>query len=211
MFSDLRGKVAGPDGAMWFTEASTDKIGRITIPLASPPMPLSAMSRRLQGAQTFDLPLSLVTPPAINHNPTTEPRAGPSQTMVLTFDKAIAGATAAVTEGTATGSTPTLSGNDVIVPLSGVVDRQYVTVSLTNVSSTDGGTGGSGDVRVGFLLGDVNQSRVVSVADLGLVNAQLAQSVTAANFLKDVNASGTVTLADKGITNANLTMALPPP
>ena len=92
-----------------------------------------------------------------------------------------------------------------------MIDRQYVTVSLTNVVSTDGGTGGSGSVRVGFLVGDVNQTRVVSVADLGLVNSQLAQAVTAANFLKDVNASGTITVADKGITNANLTRALPAP
>ena len=97
------------------------------------------------------------------------------------------------------------------MPLTGVTNQQYVTVALTNVASTDGGTGGTGTVRVGFLLGDVNQSRVVSVADLGLVNAQLAQVVTAANYLKDVNASGTLTVADKGITNANLTKALPTP
>jgi hypothetical protein len=56
----------------------------------------------------------------------------------------------------------------------------------------------------------VNQNRVVTLADLGLVNAQLAQLVTAANYLKDVNASGTLTLADKGITNANLNKAIPP-
>jgi hypothetical protein len=46
---------------------------------------------------------------------------------------------------------------------------------------------------------------------LGLVNAQLAQVATAANFPKDVNASGTITVADKGITNANLATALPAP
>ncbi len=63
----------------------------------------------------------------------------------------------------------------------------------------------------GFLVADVNQNRVVSLADLGLVNALLSQPVTAANFLKDVNASGTLTLADKGITSASLTKALPPP
>ncbi len=66
-------------------------------------------------------------------------------------------------------------------------------------------------MRVGFLLGDVNQSRVVTLADLGQVNAQLSQPVAAANYLKDINASGTLTLADKGITNGNLTKALPPP
>lgn len=63
----------------------------------------------------------------------------------------------------------------------------------------------------GFLVADVNQNRVVSLADLGLVNAPLSQPVTAANFLKEVNASGTLTLADKGITSASLTKALPPP
>jgi hypothetical protein len=92
-----------------------------------------------------------------------------------------------------------------------VTNQQYVTVGLTNVGSTDGGTGGSGSVRIGFLLGDVNQNRVLTVADLGLVNQQLAQTVTAANYLKDVNASGTLSVADKGITNANLTRVLPAP
>ena len=104
-----------------------------------------------------------------------------------------------------------ISGNDVILTFTGVTDIQYVTITLGNVASTDGGTGGSGSVRVGFLVGDVNQTRVVTVADLGLVNAQLAQVVTAANFLKDVNVSGTISVADKGITNANLTRALSAP
>ena len=52
---------------------------------------------------------------------------------------------------------------------------------------------------------------MVSLADLAFVNAQLAQLVTAANYLKDVNANGTLSLADKAITNANLTKALPAP
>ena len=130
---------------------------------------------------------------------------------MFTFDKAISAATVTITEGIATAGAPSFSGNDVLVGLSGVVDRQYCTVLLTNVASSDGGIGGTGSVRVGFLLGDVNQSRVVSIADLGLVNAQLSQLVTAANYQKDVNANGTLTLADKGVTNANLTKALPPP
>jgi len=49
----------------------------------------------------------------------------------------------------------------------------------------------------------------VTLSDLGQVNAQVAQFVTGANFLKDVNASGTLSLADKGITNAQVTKALP--
>jgi hypothetical protein len=167
----------------------------------------SAVSRRVHGgAGTFDLPLSAVTT-----SPTTEARQGPGQTIVFTFDKPITAATATITEGTATARAPTFSGSNVIVGLTGVNNQQYVTIALTNVASSDGGTGGSGSVRLGFLVGDVNQNRVVTLADLGLVNAQLAQTVTAANYLKDVNASGTLSLADKGITNANLTKALPAP
>jgi Subtilase family len=178
-----------------------------TLVVGPAPGVTGAVSRRTHGAAgTFDLPLS-----AVATNPTTEPRQGPAQKIVFTFNKPISGATASITEGTATAAAPTFSGNDVIVSLTGVSDRQYVTIALTNVSAVDGGTGGSGSVRVGFLVGDVNQNRVVSLADLGLVNAQLAQSVTAANFLMDVNASGTLTLTDKGITNANLAQALPLP
>jgi hypothetical protein len=86
-----------------------------------------------------------------------------------------------------------------------------VTVNLDSVASTDGGSGGCGVVRLGFLVGDVSQNRVVTVSDLAQVNAQLAQIVTSANFLKDVNASGTLSVADKAITNANLTRNLPAP
>ena len=167
----------------------------------------SVVSRKVHGAAgTFALPLS-----PVSTNPSTEPRRGPNHTIVFTFDKAISGAAANINAGIATAGTPTISGNDVVVDLTGVSDQQYVTIALANVASTDGGTGGCGSVRLGFLVGDVNQNRVVTVADLGLVNAQLAQVVTAANFLKDVNASGTLTVADKGITNANLTRALPAP
>jgi hypothetical protein len=182
-------------------------IGAFEFNPVSSPVLTNAVSRRVHGAAgTYDLPLSSVAT-----NPTTEPRIGPSQTIVFTFDKPVSAATATITEGTATAGVPTFSGNNVIVGLTGVTNQQYVTVSLSSVASSDGGTGGSGSVRIGFLVGDVNQNRVVTVADLGLVNAQLAQPVTAANYLKDVNVSGTLTVGDKGMANSNLTKALPTP
>ena len=211
---------AGATNALYFTAGIPGSgaiedhglLGSFTAIAGTPPSLVSAASRRVHGsAGTFDLPLSLVVSPGVNHNPTTEPRQGPAQTIVFTFDKPITGATVAITEGTATAAAPTFSGNAVVVGLTGAIDQQYVTISLTNVASADGGTGGTGSVRLGLLLGDVNQNRVVSLADLAFVNAQLAQVVTAANFLKDVNASGTLSLADKGITNANLAKALPTP
>ena len=168
-------------------------------------LPVAAVSRKVHGAAgTFDLALT-----ADRINPTTEPRLGPTFTIVVPFASAVTGATAAITEGTATAGTPAFSGNEVIVNLSGVADQQYVTLTLTNVATASGTA--SGSVRLGFLMGDVNQNRVVTVADLGLVNTQLSQLATPANFLKDINASGAVTVADKGLTNTNITRNLPAP
>ena len=161
----LQDIILGPDGNLWFTEPGLDRIGRMTIP---PPAPMSAASRKIHGAAgEFDLPLSLVAAPSVNHNPTIEPRQSPTATIAVTFDAAIVSADVAVTEGTAAAGAPTFSGDDVVVPLTGVVDQQYVTISLTNVSSALFGGGGA-SVRIGFLAGDVNQTRVVTVADLGL-------------------------------------------
>jgi len=86
-----------------------------------------------------------------------------------------------------------------------------VTITLGNVASTDGGTGGSGSVRVGFLVGDVNGSRLLAVTDLVVVNNQLGRPLTAANFLSDVNLSGVITVLDKVFVNNNLGHFLPAP
>jgi hypothetical protein len=180
----------------------------ITVP-GSPPNFLSASSRKVHGAAgTFDLPLS-----AVMTDPTTEPRQGPTVDLVFRFDKpmTLTGATFSIPEGTAGFAGASAVGNDIVLNFSGVADQQYLTISLVSFQAVDGGAGGPATVRLGLLAGDVSQSRVVTVADLGLVNAQLAQPVTAANYLKDVNASGTLSVADKGITNSKLTHNLPAP
>ena len=138
------GITTGPDGNVWFAEQSGNRIGRITVPH---PALLGAVSSKVHGAAgTFDLPLSIVAT-----NPTTEPRQSSTATIVMTFDSTIVSANVAVTEGTATAGAPTFSGNDVIVPLTGVTDRQYVTISATNVSSA-ASSGGSG-FRAGRIPG----------------------------------------------------------
>jgi len=177
----------------------------------APPALVGVASRKVHGAAgTFDHTLT-GTPTS----PTVEPRtggAGGNHTIVFTFDKPVTGSSLpSITEGTATLGSVTYSGNEMQVPLSGVANQQYVTIAVNNIAAADGGSGGSASVRVGFLLGDVNQNRVVTVADVGAVNAQVAQVVNASNFLKDVNASGTLTVADKGIANMQVTKALPAP
>jgi len=183
------------------------KVDFVPGPANGPPVLTSSASRKIHGAAgTFDLPLA-----ATPANPVTEPRTGPAHTIVFTFDKPVVGGTASVVEGAASVGAPTFSANEMRVPITGVANAQYVTVSVSGVAAADGGSGGSGSVRVGFLLGDVTQNRAVTVSDVAQVNAAIAQLVTASNYLKDLNAGGTLTVADKATANANVTRALPAP
>jgi hypothetical protein len=168
---------------------------------------LDAQSRKVHGAAgTFDMPLSTVTT-----NPTTEPRRGPTLTLVLFFDKPIGSASLLVTEGTY-GSMDAVTGSTEFVwNIHGVADQQYLTAAMKDIVGTDGSVGSDVTLRVGLLLGDVNRNRVVTVSDLSLVNAQLAQPVTTANYLRDVNTSGALTVSDKSITNNNRSHNLPAP
>ena len=130
---------------------------------------------------------------------------------MFTFNKALVAGTALVTAGAASAGTPLFDGNEMIVPLTAVADAQYVTVTLSNVVAADGGTGGSGSVRIGFLAGDANSSRTVALADLIAVNAALTQFVTASNFQDDIDGSGTLSLSDLLQVNANQGHALAAP
>ena len=181
-------------------------------PGVAPPTFVGAASRRSHAAAgSFDMPLSVVPAPNVNHNPTTEPRSGPAQAIVFTFDKPVNAAVAAITEGVATAGAPTFSGNDVVVNLSGVTDAQYVTVSLSGVGSADGGTGGAGVVRAGFLAGDASRNRLVAVTDLVAVNGELGKPLSLSNFWLDVNLSGIITVLDKVVVNNALGHFLPAP
>ena len=120
------------------------------------PQLVAAQARKVHGtAGTLDLPLVLTL-----SAPTIEARAGPSHTLLLTFDKPIAAGRVLLTEGSATVGAPSFSGNQMSVSLGSVSNAQYVTVAVTEMAASDGGSGGAGSVRIGFLLGDADQSRV---------------------------------------------------
>ena len=123
----------------------------------------------------------------------------------------IASANVAVNEGNATFNSMMTQGSDAILDFTAVNDAQYVTVSMSNIVATGGSSPGATSVRLGFLAGDANQSRTVTISDLLTVNAVLAQPVTAVNFKDDVNLSDTLTISDLLTINANLTHTLPAP
>ena len=148
---------------------------------------VSAASRLTQGtAGTFDVNMPLAGPSGV------EDRIASTYTAVFTFNVAVTSGTATVTSGTATAGTPTFSGNEMRVPLTGVANEQIVTIQVSNVN----GGGSPSSVPFGFLIADANANRTVDKPDLNQIKAAVGQPVTAANFRDDVNANGSITSGD---------------
>jgi hypothetical protein len=204
-FANWTGACSGSGACVVTMDAAKTVFAAFDVSLR--PTLASVWSRRVHGtAGTFNLRTD-----GVPTNPVTEPRQGLAHTFVFTFNKPVTGGAATVTQGTATAGVPTFSGNEMRVPLTNVSDRQYVTVTVSNVTSSDGGTGGSGSVRVGFLYGDVNQNRQVTSGDAFATNAVLGQVVSTANYLKDVNVNGFLTSGDNFAVNNQAGHVLPLP
>jgi len=161
-------------------------------PPAEPPMLVEAVSRlshRTPGA--FDLPLNLSGPPAV------EGRFTSALLLVFRFDKPITAANVAVLRGVgAVSGEPAIDGTEVAVTLTGVANRQWLTLRLSGIESEDGAVLDEATVTLGVLGGDVDGNGVVNISDQQLVQAVMGQITSARNFRADVNLSGTLTQAD---------------
>jgi hypothetical protein len=165
-------------------------------PSAAAPLALAQVqSRKTHGAAgTFDLPIDATQP--IAGAVTVEPRAiGPGHKVVLQFNAPVAAA------GTVTCLDPSnapigscasvANGNDVEVTLTGVPDARRVTVTVSNVNGA-----GTFAASVGFLLGDVGNSRSVGAADILEVKGGSVHAVTSSTYLYDLNLTGSITATD---------------
>ena len=130
---------------------------------------------------------------------------GGSYLAVFTFDTAVTSGTASITSGTATAGTPTFSGNEMRVPLTGVANAQNVTIHLAGVN----GGSGTSDVKFGFLIADADASRVVNKMDQNVISAQVGQPVTSANFREDVRPDGVINSNDVNEVKRHKNTSLP--
>ena len=96
------------------------------------------------------------------------------------------------------------TNNEVIVTLSGINDRDRVTVSLTNVN----GAGVDVSVSLGFLVGDVNSSGAIDPRDLSAIKARAGQRADTSNFWFDLNLSGSVTASEVAAVKARVGQTL---
>jgi Dockerin type I domain len=172
---------------------------------------LSVVSRKLHGAATYDLTIDRMQ--VISGPVTVEPRTiGGGHTLVFHFDNSvnsISGATAldAMMNSAATVST-TFSGADVLVTLTNVADNRRLTVTLSGLNGL-AGTPGTAAAALGFLVGDVNNTRSVNSSDISGVKARSGQPTTALNYLYDVNATGAINSSDISAVKARSGLTLP--
>jgi len=168
--------------------------------------PTSVVSRKTHaGAGTFDIDLPLTC------NMGVECSSGGAindYQMIINFPSTVTVESVAVTSGTGSVSSFSVSGSQVTVNLTGVTNVQTITVTLHNVN--DGTSTGDVPVSMGVLVGDVNGNAAVNASDVSLTKSQVGVAVGGANFREDVNANGAINSVDVAQVKANVGTALPP-
>lgn len=187
-------------GTFNVTLSATNGGGTGTLPLsitiaANAVTFIEAVSRKTHGiAGTYELVLDSAQ--FVTGNVTVEPRfMGAGHQIVFKFDGPINNeGFLTVTDSTGasiTTGTHARLGNEVIVTLTGNLNARRVAVTLLGVN----GSVNVGTV-LGFLLGDVNNSRNVNAQDTSRIKARAGQLANASNFLHDISVSGRITAVD---------------
>jgi len=177
--------------------AATQVTQSFTVASSGPALALVAVQSRKTHAAAGDFDIPITTGVPIGGAVTVESRAiGAGHRIVFQFNIPITAtgtATAIDSMSMSIGSVSAMiSGNDVIVTLTGIPDNRRVTVSLANVN----GLSVDATASIGFLVGDGNSSRGVDALDIIAVRTRSGQSANATNFRFDFNASGGIDALD---------------
>ena len=96
-------------------------------------------------------------------------------------------------------------GNTIEVTLTGIADNKRVKVSLFNVNGALFNTSAS----MGFLVGDVTNTRSVASDDIAAIKGHAGEAASAPNYLYDLNLSGAITAADILAAKGRVGFAVP--
>lgn len=161
------------------------------------PQLASAVSRKAHGASNFDVPLPLTGGSGIECR-----NVSSGMTVVLFFDQPVNGGAAATSVGSVNGA-PTFQDNTMTVKLAGIGPAATVTLTVTNVTATQGG-GVLASKAIPFrtLLGDVNADGGVSAADVNTTKARSGGPVNGFTYRSDLNGDGAISVGDVNSTKA---------
>src|SRR5947207_14016503 len=168
--------------------------------VVAPLAPTQVVSRKVHGSSgTFDISLPLTGNAGI------ECRSGGSNgnyQMVFSFPNtltSVGGASVTSGTGSVTSRMIDSDAHNYIVNLTGVTNAQRITVSLTNVTDSAGGSASSISASMGILVGDTNGNGSVASSDIAQVKAAVGKLIDATNFRSDSNASGRIIAADTAL------------
>lgn len=174
----------------------------VTPSAASALTPVAVYSRKTHGA-AGDFNLQVDTAPNVV---TSEPRL-PTDGHLIVFQFNVPVSNEGTASVTPVGTTAvTKSGYEVQVKLINVPDNQRADVVLSGVN----GSGVSVTARLGFLIGDVNNSKAVNASDISAVKSRSGQSTNLANFQFDLNTTGAISPQDVSAAKARSGLVLPP-
>ena len=175
--------------------------------LSCPVQISQAASRKVHGAAgEFDIPLPLTGEPGVECRSS----SGGNHNVVVTLNSEVASGNATVSSGIGTAGIPTYLGRTMIIPLSGVVDLQKITLSLNGITNSAGQAMPNTPLSMNVLLGDTTGNRNVNASDIGQTKSQAGQPVGPTNFRTDTTVSGTINASDIGQVKANAGRTLPP-
>jgi hypothetical protein len=164
-----------------------------------------AVSRKTHGtAGTFDIALPLTGTPGI------ECRTGGASgnhLVVITFAVPVTIGSASVTSGTGSVSSATISGNNVLVNLTGVANAQTIQITLFGVNN--GTTTTNVVVPMSVLLGDTTANGSVNSSDISQTKAQSGTVASSSNFRTDVTVNGLINSSDISTVKSKSGTALP--
>ncbi|MBL8524949.1 MAG: Ig-like domain repeat protein [Betaproteobacteria bacterium] len=181
--------------------------GSVTPSAGAPVALVSVFSRKVHGAAgPFELEINSSAPVA--GAVTVEPRAiGSGHLIVFRFSGPITstGTVALLDPNNPFGGVSAMmSGNDVLVTLTGVPDNRRARVTLTGVNGTTNAA-----ANMGFLVGDVGGNRAVTASDIAATKARVGLALNANNYLSDLNVSGSISGTDVSTAKARSGLTLP--
>ncbi|MGI8435933.1 MAG: dockerin type I domain-containing protein [Chthoniobacterales bacterium] len=136
-----------------------------------------------------------------------------NHTLIFTFGSTLAtvsGASVTAGSGSVASSSVGSDSRQYIVNLTGVTNAQTLSVSLTNVTDTNGNSTPTVSIPMGVLLGDVSGNGSVNGTDVSQTKANSGQAVGATTFRADVNVNGSINGTDVAQVKAQAGNVLPP-
>ena len=172
-------------------------------PVPSAALALAGVFSRKNHPGLGDQDIPIDTNQSIGQLVSVEPRMiGAGHRIVFRFNNTVTSITSsASTFGSASHA---YSGNEVTVTLTGVPDNRRTTVSLSGVNGVL-----NPFASMGFLVGDVSNSRSVGANDISAVKARNGQPLNGSNFRYDLNVSGGINNVDVSAVKARSGMVMP--